>query len=133
MLFAGCEQPVSSDKVSSSDYETLLESAHDHGGLHPVPVVSHNVSNFHPALSWNEMDNAIEYEIRREKCCSGFKIITTANTSYIDGEIIHPYLEDVDTAVPDKWLRYRVRAIYSDDESNWSAWKYFKIPDDQQW
>ena len=131
-MFAGCEQTVTSDSISSDEINSELNALQG-PTLEPVPIVSHSVSNFQPHLSWNEMDDAIEYKIRREKCCSTLKIINTTSTSYTDGEIIHPYLEAVDSAVPDKWLRYRVKAIYSDGESNWSQWKNFKIPDDQQW
>ncbi len=116
--------------------DTSLESAHDHGGLHPVPIVEHDVVNFNPLLKWNPITNVDKYKVEKEKCCTSQDSFTVfdPDTSLQDGSIIHPDLEAVETAVPDKWIRYRVKAVFdNNEETGWSSWKYFTIPDENYW
>jgi len=134
-MFAGCEQTVTSDSISPDELNSELNAQQGPTLQPPAPNVVHGLSNFHPYLQWDGFPDAIEYKIRREQCCTNVKTFTISgsDTDFKDGEIIHPYLEAVDTAVPDEWLRYRVKAVFSDDESGWSSWKYFHLPDDNQW
>ena len=134
MLFAGCEQTITSDSISSDELNSELSAQQGPTLQPPSPNVEHSVDTFNPLLEWNHVSGAVKYKIEREKCCTDQDTftVTYTNDPELDFKdtIIHSHLEAVDTAIPDEWLRYRVKAVFSDDESAWTGWLYYHLPEE---
>ena len=130
LMFAGCEQTVTSDSISPDELNSELNALQGPTLLPPGPNVYHDVDTFNTLIYWSHIPDAVEYKIEREKCCTDQKSFIINQTDFKDSEIIHSHLEAVDTAIPDEWLRYRVKAIFSDGVTNWSNWVYFHLPDE---